>query len=75
MNKTRRRELNALLNDIESVQVELKLILDEEESYYDNMPENLQCSRRGQDSEEAINQIDDAINSLDDAMNSIKRII
>lgn len=75
MNKIRRRELNSLLNDIENIQVELKLILDEEESYYDNMPENLQGSRRGLDSEESINQIDDAINSLDDAMNSLKRII
>ena len=75
MNKIRRKELGMFLNDIEEIKVELQLILDEEEGYYNNMPENLQGSRRGMESEESIDQIDNAINALDDAMDAIKRII
>lgn len=75
MNKVRRKELGALLNDIESAKVELQLILDEEEIYYDSMPENLQGSYRGNESAEAIDQMDAAISSLDDAISAITSII
>ena len=38
------------------------------------MPENLQGSIRGMNSEEAIDQIEDAINNLEDAIDIISEI-
>lgn len=44
----------------------LENIKSDEECYYDNIPENLQYSRRAEDSEEAIDNMDEALNLLND---------
>lgn len=73
MNKDRRKELQNLiskLGELESLRDEIKedieAVRDEEQEYYDNMPEGLQQSDRGYAAEEAISNIEDAINTLDD---------
>ena len=40
---------------------------DEEQDYYDNIPENLQYSQRAEDSEAAIDNLDEALDLLNDA--------
>ena len=60
--------INSILNMIESVR-------DDEESAFDNMPENLQGSNRAFEMEENIDYLDDAIDYLNDAVNSIEEII
>ena len=82
MNKTRRGQLENLsikLSRIKSIEekayiTECISILEEikwdEENYFDNMPENLQGSLRGCESEEAIDNMYLAIDSLTDAQDS-----
>lgn len=79
MNKVRRRnlrELSVKLSCIEStcdreVLAECISVLEdikwEEEDYFDNMPENLQGSMRGCESEEAIDNMDQALDALNEA--------
>ena len=80
MNKFKRgqlRTLSAKLARIESTGD--KAALDEcinmledikwdEEEYFDNMPENLQGSMRGCESEDAIDNMDQALDSLNEAI-------
>lgn len=78
MNKSRRLELRKLTKKIISVQNDKSLnscinildnILWDEQSYYDNMPENLQYSQRGENSEEAISNMEEALEYLNEALN------
>ena len=75
MNKTRRKELSEVIrelnlmqdkSDLNSIINTLENIKSDEESYYDNIPENLQYSQRAEDSERAIDNLDDALNLLNE---------
>lgn len=56
-------ELKALLDDLGE---ELKAIMDEEREAYDNMPENLQLTERGETMEENIDAISSVIEELEE---------
>lgn len=75
MNKERRKQLGILCDKLEELKDKLDSILSDEQDYFDNMPENLQGSMRGSDSEEAISQMEEAIDSIDDAIVLINEII
>lgn len=75
MNKQRRKELLEVIRELNMIQDKddlyscintLENIKSDEECYYDNIPENLQYSRRAEDSEEAIDNMDEALNLLND---------
>lgn len=74
MNKQRRKSILEVIKSIETIKSELDDILFDEQDYFDNMPENLQGSIRGEQSEEAIDMLDSAINSLDEAISSLQEI-
>lgn len=75
MNKTRRQQLRKWLEDVENIKNELETICSDEQDYFDNMPENLQGSQRGSDSEEAIEQMEEAVSYIEDAISVIEEII
>lgn len=52
--------------ELESAKNDLDMILYEEESYMDNMPENMQSGYKYQKAEDACNNIENAIDALDD---------
>lgn len=73
MNNDRRKAIDKVLTQlydlaplIEFALGELEGIRDEEQDAYDNMPEGLQQSERGQASEQAISELEDAISTLQD---------
>lgn len=73
MNKQRRKDIEdiiAKLADLEALKTEIyeaiETVKDEEQEYYDNMPEGLQGSDRGYAAEEAINNLDEAYSMVDD---------
>lgn len=75
MNKKRRLWLQAVIDRLTEQKDELRQILDEEQEYYDNMPESFQEGEKGEKAQEAIDGIDDVICTLDDVMDSIEEII
>ena len=75
MNNKRRQQLGILIGKIEDIKDELEMITTDEQYYFDNMPENLQGSMRGSDSEEAIDKMEDAIACLEEAIETIEEII
>ena len=74
MNNQRRKELNriatelstAAIDDLESIKSEIEMVLMDEEMAFENMPEGLQMSYRGEMSEEAQDNMNDAIDQIDD---------
>ena len=81
MNKSRRKELYAVASKLltlkctsgddigaalESAKSALDMILYDEESYMDGVPENFQSGYRYQMAEDACNNIENAIDALDD---------
>ena len=74
MNKTRRQEISNVVTRIGMVKDTLQDILNDEQDYFDNMPENLQGSTRGMDSEEAIDVMEQVIEALEEAIENLDMI-
>ena len=75
MNNERRKQLRELIKKVEILKGELERIESDEEFAYDNMPENLQSTLSGTNSEEAIEKMNEAIEYIDDAIGCIEEII
>lgn len=74
MNKQRRQKIRDVRKEIENCKENLRKILDEEQDYFNNMPENLQCSMRGTDSEDAIDIMESCIEDLENIINELTEI-
>lgn len=75
MNKQRRKELNEIINKLSELRDDLASLTSEEEECYDNMPENLQYSEKGEIIEAAVESLNDALDSIDNAIDSINEAI
>ena len=74
MNKKRRQKIRDVRKEIENCKENLQKILDEEQDYFDNMPENLQGSMRGSDSEDAIDTMENCIEDLENIIKELTEI-
>jgi chaperonin cofactor prefoldin len=75
MNNERRKQLRELIKKIEVLKDELERIENDEEFAYDSMPEGLQATLNGMNSEEAIDKMNEAIECIDEAIECIEEII
>lgn len=75
MNKKRKSELNKISSELLTLLGRLEEIYDEEESAYDSMPDNLQGSENGLESEEAIDTMDEIKEHIQDAIDMISDIV
>lgn len=74
MNKQRRQKIRDVRKGIENCKDNLQKILDEEQDYFDNMPENLQGSMRGSESEDAIDTMENCIEDLENIIKELTEI-
>ena len=75
MNKQRRKEIKNAIELLDGVKEQLESILFDESDYFDNMPENLQGSIRGEESENAIDIIQDVVDEIDNCIVSLNEIV
>ena len=75
MNKMRRNALDDIRNGLETPMIAVEDLRDEEQEAFDNMPEGLQLSERGETMEEAIDNLDTAISDISEAMDCILEAI
>lgn len=73
MNKDRRKTIAAIYEQLEQLAAlrdniveQIETIRDEEQDYYDNMPESLQGGEKGDVASAAIDALDNAVNGLQD---------
>lgn len=66
MNKQRKQKIVNVKKEIEICKDKLQVLLDEERDYFDDMPENLQGSLKGSNSEDAIDAMERCIEELEE---------
>jgi len=78
MNNQRRKELNNIvtamenvstpidIEELEGIKSDIEMVLMDEEMAFDNMPEGLQYSMRGEASQEAQDNMGEAIDAIDE---------
>ena len=74
MNAQGRKEIAKYIASLNESKNKLESMKDDEEMKYDNMPEGLQESERGDQMQEAIDALDNACTSLDEAIDSLNEI-
>lgn len=72
MNKTRRKEIEKILEVLDSIRTDVESILDAEQEAFENIPESLEGTDRYDQAEEAVSNLDDALSSLEDAIDSLE---
>ena len=65
MNKARRKELAKAVELIERAREIIEVVKDEEQDAFDNLPESLQSSERGERMEECISALEDFFDEVD----------
>ena len=68
MNKARREQIQKVIDQLGDLRQTIDDLCSEEQDYFDNMPEGLQDSGRGQSAEAAISALEQASGSVDDAI-------
>ena len=75
MNKARRKWLEKAIATLEDQKLELETICEEEQEAFDNMPESLQESEKGQAMYENIDTLESAFSDLEDIISNLQEIL
>lgn len=73
MNKARRKEIDSVITIITDAKEKLESIRDEEQEYYDYMPENFQLGEKGEAAVDAVSCLDYAIDQLDEVIENAEQ--
>ena len=71
MNKDRRKAIGDIYDKLIDIQSDLECIRDEEQEAFDNLPESIQYSARGERMEEYISSLEEALDYVDYAVESL----
>ena len=75
MNKKRLQKLVEAVAKIQSAYDTLETIRDEEQEAFDNMPESLQYSERGELTEQNADDLDSAVSDLSMVLDTLNEIV
>lgn len=65
MNNKRRKEISKVIDTLTEISNTLSILAEEENEAFDNMPESLQDSSRGDDMQEWIDRLEGAQETID----------
>lgn len=74
MNAKRRKAISELVTKLDAIVSELTDIIQEENDYYDNMPDSLRDGEKGDKAQEAINQLEEAMTNAESAKDALENI-
>lgn len=72
MNRERRKQVREAIDLLQQATEILAVVAEQEEEAFDNLPEGIQESERGQQMEEILDVLDGACESIDDAIEEIE---
>jgi hypothetical protein len=75
MNDARRRELKKALDHLSKAREIVETAADEEQEYFDYMPENFQLGERGERAEEVAGELQDAFNQIEETIDIVERAV
>lgn len=64
MNKERRSRINQIISELESLKYDIENVVEEEQEAYDNLPESIQYSKRGESMSDNVSDLEDAANDI-----------
>ena len=71
MNANRRKQIQLITDELTNLMSQIETLKDEEQEAYDNMPEGIQHSDRGEKTQNAIDQIENAGQSITEAIDAL----
>lgn len=74
MNQARRKRLNTIISQLEDLQTQIEEVTEEEREAFDNMPESIQGSEKGEQMEEFIQSLEDASADVDSVIEKIQEV-
>ena len=75
MNKTRRKMLQDIIDQLEQQRESLEAVSEEEQEAFDNMPESLQYSEKGEAIQENASDMEQAASDLEDIISTLQDIL
>lgn len=75
MNKNRRKEIESIIEELENLGSRIEAVKEEEDNAFDNMPESLQYSEKGELMEQNVEDLDEAFNSLSEVVEELQEIL
>ena len=73
MNKERRKKLACVISKLQDNASILMAIQEEEQMAFDNLPEGLQTSEKGEKMEEAVSQLE-AVSQIEDIVQNLEEL-
>lgn len=74
MNQTRRNKIREIQDDLRIISERIEDLRDEESAAYENMPESLQESEKGETAMRAVDILEQAIGEVDDSISTLEDI-
>lgn len=74
MNNARRKAIMRIAEKLEDLKTEFEALRDEEQEAFDNMPESLQSSERGENMETVIYNMEEVLESLESAFDGMNEL-
>lgn len=71
MNKQRRKEIAEVVQELETLKERIEVLRDEEQEYFDNMPEGIQMSERGDLAQEAASNLEYVADGFDELIGNL----
>lgn len=75
MNNERRGRLREIKTKLDDLYEQIESVKDDEEYAFDNMPENLQYSMRGEESQDAVDALDEALEKLEEVTDLLEGVV
>ncbi len=72
MNKERRKRIGDAAEQVEQLKGEIESILEDEEEYMNNIPENMQGSERYETAETACENLQSAVDAMEEVLSSLE---
>jgi len=65
MNNTRRKQIQGIIDKLEDLKCNIESLKDEEQEAFDNLPEGIQASERGEAMESAVYNLEEGYDIID----------
>lgn len=75
MNAQRRKRIDALIVKMQEISTEIEELQSEERDAFDNLPESIQYSERGEQMERSADSLEEAQSDIDSIINNLEEII
>ena len=75
MNKQRRKTIEEVIGLLEDAKSTLETITEEEQEAYDNLPQGIQDSERGETMYNNVSEMEEASSTLEDVISQLQGVI